>query len=495
MNRQTAIYSAAQVRALDAYEIEKRQVPSYTLMTRAAEGALRILRARWPQARRLVVVCGAGNNGGDGYVLARLASEAGLEARVLAAAPPGKLTGDAQRAHADWLAAGGSAVAFAAEHLAKGEVIVDGLLGIGLSGAPRAETLGIIRAINAAKLPVLALDVPSGIDADHGRVHEAAVRAEVTVCFVGLKSGLFLGAGPDHAGEVLLEDLGVVPPASAEFAPLLQRIDQAEVAQALPKRAREAHKGSHGRVLLIGGGAGMPGALRLSGEAALRCGAGLVTVAGLPENLVAVTATRPEFIYLPAAAGADLGDAIGGASVVAIGPGLGQGEWARHLWSQVLRRDDGPVVVDADALNLLAREPRELPASWILTPHPGEAGRLLGRETAAVQADRLGAARDLHTRYGAVVVLKGAGTLVASGPEGSVLAICDRGNPGMATAGMGDVLTGVITALRAQIDDSGAAARIGVRVHALAGDAAARSGQRGLIASDVINELRSWVNP
>ena len=495
MNRPTALYSAAQVRALDSYEIEKRGVPSYTLMTRAAEGSLRILRARWPQARRLVVVCGAGNNGGDGYVLARLAREEGLESLVLAAAPPEKLTGDARRAHADWLAAGGSAIPFAGDHLANGDVIVDGLLGIGLSGPPRAETLNVIRAINAAHLPVLALDLPSGLDADLGVVHEAAVRAEVTVCFVGLKSGLFLGAGPDHAGEVLLEDLGVVPPASPDFAPVLHRIDPAELARSLPRRVREAHKGSHGRVLLIGGGAGMPGALRLSGEAALRCGAGLVTVAGLPENLVAVTATRPELIYLPAAEGAELGQAIDGASVVAIGPGLGQGSWARQLWSQVLRRQDRPVVVDADALNLLAQEPRRLPASWILTPHPGEAGRLLGRDTAAVQADRLGAARELHARHGAVVVLKGAGTLVASGPEGSALAICDRGNPGMATAGMGDVLTGVITALRAQIDDSGTAARVGVLVHALAGDAAALGGQRGLVASDVIHELRARVNP
>jgi NAD(P)H-hydrate epimerase len=267
------------------------------------------------------------------------------------------------------------------------------------------------------------------------------------------------------------------------------------------------HKGSHGRVLIIGGGTGMPGALRLAGESAMRVGAGLVTVAGAPENLVPVIATRPELIYLPAADGAGLDEAIRGATVIAIGPGLGRGDWAQRLWSRVSRTQGLPVVVDADALNLLASSPVKLPPDWILTPHPGEAARLLGCETRAVQADRPGAARALQARYGAVVVLKGAGTLVAcpAGESSSQpdLYLCDRGNPGMATAGMGDVLTGVIAGLRAQIGDdaseprlrSGLAARLGVLVHALAGDSAATRGQRGLMAGDVVAELRGWVNP
>jgi NAD(P)H-hydrate epimerase len=499
MNRPTAIYSAAQVRALDAWEIEKRRVPGFTLMTRAAEGALKILRARWPQAKRVAVVCGAGNNGGDGYVLARLARLAGLEALVLAAAPPDKLSGDARRAMEEWLA-GGSAHPFVADALSGSDVIVDGLLGIGLTGAPRPETLAVIRAINAAKRPVLALDIPSGVNADSGAVAEAAVRADVTVSFVALKSGLFLGAGPEHAGVVLLDDLGVVAPNAPQFVPLMRRIDESELASSLPRRARESHKGTHGRVLIIGGGAGMPGALRLAGEAALRVGAGLVTVAGAPDNLVAVTATRPELIYLPVSSGTHLDEAIQACDVLAIGPGLGTGDWARRLWAQV-RSARIPAVVDADALNLLAANPGNLPENWIITPHPGEAARLLGVDTGAVQADRLGAARELHSKYGAVAVLKGAGTLVCSGsagtqgPAASELAICDRGNPGMATAGMGDVLTGVIAGLRAQCGDSTEAARLGVLVHALAGDSAAQGGQRGLIASDVIAELRGWVNP
>src|SRR5687768_27216 len=328
MNRPTAIYSAAQVRALDAYEIEKRQVPSFALMTRAAEGALKIIRARWPQARRIAVVCGAGNNGGDGYVLARLAKTAGLDALVLATVPPDRLGGDARRAQVEWLAAGGAAHPFTASALSGSDVVVDALLGIGLSGAPRPETLMVIRAINSARRPVISLDVPSGVDADTGVVHEAAVRADTTVCFVALKSGLFLGHGPEHAGVVLLEDLGVLAPALPQFAPLLRRLDESELAQSLPRRRRDAHKGNHGRVLIIGGGSGMPGALRLAGEAALRAGAGLVTVAGAAENLVAVTATRPELIYLPVSSVTSLAEVIGAADVIAIGPGLGQSDWA-----------------------------------------------------------------------------------------------------------------------------------------------------------------------
>lgn len=496
MSRATAIYSAAQVRALDAWEIEKRQVPSFTLMTRAAEGAFRILRARWPQARRIAVVCGGGNNGGDGYVLARLTRAAGLDARVFATVPPDRLTGDARRAQSEWLAAGGSTEAFAGAALAGFDLIVDALLGTGLTGPPRADSLAVIGAINAARCPVLALDVPSGLDADRGKVEAVAVRADLTVTFVGLKSGLFLGAGPEHSGVVMLEDLGVIPPELPQFAPVLRRIDEAELAVRLPRRARDSHKGSHGRVLVIGGGAGMPGALRLAGESALRVGAGLVTVAGLPGNLVPVIAARPELIYLPVAAASDLDEAIHAADVIAVGPGLGRDEWARRIWQKVSGVHDRPVVVDADALNLLATSPAKLPADWILTPHPGEAARLLGSDAAAVQADRLGATRELHSRYGAIVVLKGAGTLVAGDAAGATeLAICDRGNPGMASPGMGDVLTGVIAGLRGQLPDSVVAARLGVLVHALAGDSAAQGGQRGLVASDVIAELRGWVNP
>ena len=321
------------------------------------------------------------------------------------------------------------------------------------------------------------------------------MRADITLSFVGLKSGLFLGQGPEHAGVVLLDDLGVVAPALPEFTPLMRRIDESEIAAALPRRARDAHKGTSGRVLVIGGGPGMPGAVRLAGIAALRVGAGLVTVAAAAENLVAVTAAQPELIYLPVSRSRistrPRARRAWSPSVPASARTAGRSGCGRN--SCAFRR---PWRWSTPTHSTCWRKPERLPADWIITPHPGEAARLLGVDTAAVQADRLAAVRALHARYGAVSVLKGAGTLVASGAAGvPELYICDRGNPGMATAGMGDVLTGVIAGLRAQISDSAVAARVGVLVHALAGDSAAQCGQRGLIASDVIAELRGWVNP
>jgi NAD(P)H-hydrate epimerase len=272
--------------------------------------------------------------------------------------------------------------------------------------------------------------------------------------------------------------------------PAARLLDESDVAAALPPRRRTAHKGDHGHVLVIGGGPGMAGAARLAGEAALRSGAGLVTLAVHPQSLASV-ATRPELMHVAANSADDLAAVLSRATVVAVGPGLGQGDWARSLF-EVALASGKPLVVDADALNLLAASPQHLDR-WILTPHPGEAARLLGATSAAVQADRLGAARELQQRYGGTVVLKGAGSIVhaAAGVPG----LCDRGNPGMAAGGMGDVLTGVIAGIAAQCGDAACAARAGVFVHAQAGDLAARRGERGLLATDVIEQVRACVNP
>jgi NAD(P)H-hydrate epimerase len=258
----------------------------------------------------------------------------------------------------------------------------------------------------------------------------------------------------------------------------------------LPRRRRTAHKGDFGHVLVIGGGRGMPGAARLAGEAALRAGAGLVTLAVHPDN-AGIVATRPELMCVATRSAAELAAVFARATVVAVGPGLGQDDWARGLFDAAIA-SGRPLVVDADALNLLAAEPRAL-EHWVLTPHPGEAGRLLGTGSADVQADRLQAAHALQSRYGGVVVLKGAGSIVRDAAD--VPAICDRGNPGMAAGGMGDVLTGVIAGVAAQCADLGRAARAGVLVHAQAGDLAARRGERGMTASDVLEQVRPCVNP
>lgn len=485
------LYSAAQVRALDAYAIGSLGVPGYTLMKRAGEAALRYLRTRWPTAYRVVIVCGGGNNGGDGYVLARFAQAAGLTVSVLAAAPCESLKGDARQAYDDFAASGGRVQTFAAPLLGEGEVIVDALLGTGLRSPVRADLAPVIESVNLAGRPVFALDVPSGLDSDTGMALGHAVRADCTVTFVGLKTGLLIGDGPEFCGTLFFDDLEVTAPQSREFAPRLERILDAEIALALPRRRRSSHKGDFGRVLIVGSGVGMPGATRLAGEACLRVGAGLVTVAVAPDNVSAVAAGRPELICLPLTDAGVLRDALERADVIAIGPGLGRSKWARDALREVLASDK-PLVADADALNLIAESGPAKGRNWILTPHPGEAARLLGTHSDDIQRDRLAALSMLVERYGGTVVLKGAGTLV--GAPGRTPGVCERGNPGMASAGMGDVLTGTIAGILAQSRDPWLAARVGVLVHAMAGDAVARTGERGLLAGDVARELRTCVN-
>jgi len=381
---------------------------------------------------------------------------------------------------------------FATARLAAGEVIVDALLGSGLTGNVRPALVPVIRAINAVGRPVFALDVPSGLDADAGTVAGDAIRAEATVTFVALKTGLFVGDGPEFAGTVFFDDLELAHSVPADLAPRLTRIVDAEIPQVLPRRPRVSNKGDFGRVLIVGSGTGMPGAARLAGEACLRVGAGLVTVAVAPENVAPIAAGRPELICLGIAAAAALAEPLDHADIIAVGPGLGRSPWARSVLQTVLAAKK-PLVVDADALNLLAESGHAPRGDWILTPHPGEAGRLLGSSAPEIQRDRLGALDRLIERYHGTVVLKGAGTLV--GASGRTPGLCERGNPGMATAGTGDVLTGAIAGILAQCRDPWAAARIGVLVHAMAGDAAARSGgERGVLASDLVRELHHCVN-
>lgn len=489
-----SVHTAAQVRALDRVAIEQLGIPSYTLMTRAGEAALNALLAAWPEARRLLVVCGPGNNGGDGYVLARRARERQLEVIVAALSPAERLGGDARRAWADYTAGGGMVQEWHAALLEQADVVVDALFGTGLSRPVDAAGLDCIQVINDSSVPVLALDMPSGLDADTGLVLGGAVRAKRTIAFIGLKLGYYLGEGPDYAGEVLYDPLGVPAAARSQIDAAAKLLDERVIGTLLPPRARTAHKGQYGHVLVIGGGFGMAGAARLAGEAALRTGAGRVTVATRAEHVAAILAGRPELMCRPVERRADLDALIARADVLAVGPGLGQDAWAREMFQAALASRK-PAIVDADGLNLLAQSPQAR-HQWVLTPHPGEAARLLETTIAHVQRDRLAAARAIVARYGGTVVLKGAGTLVAAGDD--LPAICDRGNPGMASAGMGDVLTGVIAAVAAQTQNRSAdlpsAARAGVLIHALAGDRAAWRGERGLLAADLFAELPACVN-
>ncbi len=484
------IYSVAAVREIDRTAIEDTSLPGYTLMKRAGEAAVAAALAEFPAAKRWQVVCGAGNNGGDGYVMARLAAAQGIVITVITLVDPESLQGDAATAYNDFSAEGGVALMWSGELDPEAELLVDALLGSGLERDVEREFAAAVDALNDHAAPTVALDIPTGLHGDTGDVLGCAVHADLTVTFVGLKAGLFLGSGPAHVGALHYAGLEIPDACRDPSAAVMRRIADRCVRDRLPRRARDAHKGDFGHVVIIGGGVGMPGAVRLCGEAALRTGAGRVSIATDPSHAASVVTSCPELMAHGIATADDLDELMSRADVIAFGPGLGQSAWARSLY-EYLADDERPCVWDADALNLLAEAGGSV-ARRVITPHPGEAGKLLGIAASDVQSDRVAALKGLQQRHGGVVVLKGAGSLVSS--SGGMPWICTAGNPGMAAPGMGDVLTGIIAALLAQGLDPEQAACAGVQAHALAGDRAASLGERGMLASDLLTELRAVLN-
>jgi hydroxyethylthiazole kinase-like uncharacterized protein yjeF len=479
------------VREIDRTAIEDEGIPGYSLMTRAGAAAVRAARERFPDATRWQVVCGAGNNAGDGYVVARLAAQDGIVVSVLALVDPESLTGDAATAYGDFAAEGGVVMPWEGALDDEASLIVDALLGSGLEREVSGEFAKAVSAMNTHSARVMALDIPTGVHGDTGQVMGTAVAADLTVTFVGLKAGLFAGEGSELTGAIVFDGLDVPEHCRPHAEALSRRISSRVLRRCLKRRPRGAHKGDFGHVLIIGGGEGMPGAVRLAGEAALRTGAGLVSVATHPSHAAVIVGSRPELMSHGIADADSLAPLLERATAIAFGPGLGRSEWAQQLYA-VVSELDMPCVWDADALNLLAATPAKSERR-IITPHPGEAARLLDGKTSAVQDDRPAALKSLQDKYGGVIVLKGANTLVTSKKQ--VPWLCTSGNPGMASPGMGDVLTGIIAALLAQGLGKEASAVVGVEAHARAGDLAARSGERGTIASDLIAELRRVVNP
>jgi NAD(P)H-hydrate epimerase len=436
-----------------------------------------------------VLLAGSGNNGGDAFALGTFARKAGFPVGAVALA--GDSGADALRARMAFVATGGQVLdADTAPGLPDADVYVDGLFGIGLGRPVTGVAAALIDRVNALGQPVLALDIPSGLDADTGNRLGSTIRADATVSFIAWKRGQFTADAADCCGELTLATLELPEDAFADEAPDAKLLDES-LAALLSPRASNANKSTFGHVLAIGGDFGMGGAIRLTGEAVLRCGAGLVSVATQADNVLAMNAARAELMAHGVTGADGLAMLAGRASVIAIGPGLGQGAWGRSLFEVVIAGAK-PTVVDADALNLLAHTPRKFADGVVLTPHPGEAARLLGCDTATIQRDRYAAVRKLAATYSAVVVLKGAGSLIAS-PRGDV-AVCPWGNPGMASGGMGDVLTGVVAALLAQGLSAWDAARLGVALHARAGDLAAGDAPRGMIASDLLAPLRRLAN-
>ncbi|MFQ3196667.1 MAG: hydroxyethylthiazole kinase-like uncharacterized protein yjeF [Paraglaciecola sp.] len=489
------VFCAEQVRNNEQAAALTMGCPMFTLMERAGQAAFNHLKQCWPYARRIVILVGSGNNGGDGYIVAKLAKAFGWQVSVAAINPDGQLTGDAWQAQQNWWAAQGTVLPWQDVDLSSFDVIVDALLGTGLSGTVKANFSQAITAINQADVPVLSIDIPSGLHADLGYPLGHCVQADSTVTFVGKKIGLTSGQGKSYSGKLIYNDLGIGKSFASLAKPVAHLISFAHLPKLAP-RANHAHKGQFGRLLCIGADQDMPGSIRMTSEAALRSGAGLVRAYCHSDNRTTIAMGRPELML----SSDNINQQLTWASGLAIGPGLGQNDWGHELFVHVfnhLMQHTKPLVIDADGLNILAAEKMGLRQLLdnkrvVLTPHPGEAARLLGCSTTDIEHNRLQSVQEIARQYHAVCVLKGAGTMISNGRH---TWICQDGNPGMATGGMGDVLTGIIAALLCQGMNATQAALYGVCLHSAAADKVARQyGQRGMLATDLFDPLRVLIN-
>lgn len=484
------IWPAEALRLAEREAADSLGLTLFELMQRAGEAAFQLASCAYPASAHWLILCGHGNNGGDGYVVARLAQAAGRRVTLLAVESDSPLPEEAQAAREAWLNAGGVIHAATIPWPDDISLIIDGLLGTGLRSAPRDPVAALIHQANHHPAPVVALDIPSGLNAQTGATPGAVVQADHTLTFIALKPGLLTGKARDVVGQLHHHALGLERWLAGQSTPLT-RFCAAHLADWLPPRRATSHKGDHGKLVIVGGDRGTAGAIRMCGEAALRSGVGLVRVLTHPENVAPIVTVRPE-LMVDELTPQTLKAALEWADVVAIGPGLGQREWGRSALRTV-ESFNKPMVWDADALNLLAFNPDKR-HNRVLTPHPGEAARLLNVSVAEIESDRLLSAQRLVKRYGGVVVLKGAGTVVAS--ESGAIGIIDAGNAGMASGGMGDVLTGIIAALLGQHLTPYDAACAGCVAHGDAADRlAAREGTRGMLATDLFSTLRRVVNP
>ena len=482
-NNSNLLYQVEEIRELERIAIEKYHTSAEMLMQRAGTAVFCQLSKYWSKAKNITVVCGKGNNGGDGYVVAYLAKKAKLNVQILQLFSSEDLSGAAKKAANKCRKIKVKTLMFSPEKLVNSDVIVDALLGTGLTGTVRPQFKKAIQAINDSKKPVLAIDLPSGVDANKGNISGIAIKADVTVTFIGHKIGLFVGHARDYTGQIICDNLGLSKKMLQQARAGAELLDLTKEKELLSPRARTAHKGNFGHVLVIGGDDGMGGAVRMAAEAAARVGAGLVSVATREEHIAMLNLVRPEIMAHGIKTAKQLHGLLQRASVIVIGPGLGKANWSKKLFSAILKVKK-PLVVDADALNLLADKSYKC-NNWILTPHPGEAARLLRTTPKLIQKNRLAAVQKLQHKFGGVCVLKGSGTLIAT--SGEMLRVCDAGNSGMASGGMGDVLSGIIGGLLAQGLSLFNAANLGVIVHATAGDlVAAKSGPVGILALDLL---------
>lgn len=485
------LYTVQEVKDGEQRVAEELEIQMFDLMERAGNAVFEHIQRVYPHSHKIDVYCGSGNNGGDGYVVARLAKQEGYSVTLFQLGSVAKPDSDAAKAVQLWLEIGGEINEFEKDSLIQSDLIVDALLGTGFSGELRKEYSEVITTINNADVDTLSIDVPSGLNANTGQISNVCVEAKYTISFIGQKRGLYTGQAAQYTGEVVFAGLGV----SEAFYKInhsnCKIITRADIAQILKPRSKTMHKGQNGRVACLGGDRGMFGAIRLTSESCARVGAGLTRVVTQPENVSALVSARPEIMVFDWRGNSnEINDHLEWCDVIAIGPGLGQTSWGRSLvgYSRTVEK---PVVYDADALTLLAKTP-DFNRRRVITPHPGEAARLLHCTIEEVESDRFASVKRLQRKYGGVVVLKGAGTLVY---DGTSYWVCNAGNPGMATGGMGDVLTGIIAGLISQGLSLEEASCVGVWIHSTAADLSAQQeGERGLLASDLFPYIRKLVN-
>ena len=486
----TSIYLAQQVRELDRIAIEEKGIPGIKLMRRAAQACVDVLLRNASSPGKVSVLCGSGNNAGDGFIIAGLLANRGLEVTVGLVGKIPLAETDAGKA-CEYCREAGVEIHNAELSLQDSEFVIDALLGTGLIGAVKPEYQQVISAVNLKECTVLSVDLPSGLCADTGNILGACIKADITVTFIGLKLGLLTNDGPEVVGELNFADLSLPNDVFDAIEPSLRMLSYEEQAPKILARNRNAHKADHGHVLVVGGNQGMAGAVAMAAEAAMYSGAGLVSVATHPTSVSPLVARRPEVMTKGVKTADELKALINRATVVVVGPGLGsESAWGSELFNVVLE-SALPMIIDADGLNLLSRLPGKSARrdNWILTPHPGEARNLLEKN---IQVNRLASVQQLQEKYGGVCLLKGSGTLIASRHD---VWLCPYGNPGMSVAGMGDVLSGVIGGLVAQGLAIVDAACLGSVVHSLAADnIAATQGEGGLLATQLLPEIRRLLN-
>lgn len=493
---QDALFNAKTVRELDRLAIENTGISSFDLMQKAGAVAFVELIETFGEPSFLHVFCGGGNNGGDGYIVAALAAASNISVTIYEVGNTTAISGDAELAKQLCVEANINMQEPSVDCDLSQGVIVDSLLGTGFGGPLRGNFALAIEVINSSFLPVLSIDVPSGLSSDTGAVEDIAVKADLTVTFVGAKQGLFTGRGPALCGEIIYDSLDIPEAVLQKMSPSAELMDLSELVEYIPELDADVHKNQRGHCMVIGGDLSFGGAAIMAAEASLKTGSGLTSLVTRPEHVAASLARQPEIMACAVASGQQLEPLLDRPNVLVIGPGLGRSSWSEQLMQKAMATDL-PMVVDADGLNIIS-EGRVVSniqnRSWIMTPHPGEAARLLGISVGDVEADRFEAVRRLQEKYNAVIILKGAGTLV-SAQAGEPIKVCPYGNPGMATGGMGDILSGVIGSLIAQGMDLQTSAELGCCLHSAAADMAVQDrGYKGLVATDILPYLIEAMN-